>query len=285
MRRACPVRHLPKRAPVAPAQPDAKNSSPTSRSSKKIVLAESIFQKFDKDDYGDLLTFERYLATFCSAIVIILESPGAIAEFGAFILLNEAVDKLYAVINSSHYNSPSFIRKGPIEYLQQRQEKQVISHNWLITNGTRPAVPKLRVFAADLIDELVEIHRSYPLSHKVDLSSRAHHMLLLVSLLRVAQPLKLDEITQWMRGISPEVTNKDLLRYLSMLQSLELIGKHRHGHIYYYANIKNVGFVDWTFKAGEPRKEILRWTMDFRKFFERIDKKRMTALRNWPNAD
>jgi hypothetical protein len=41
-----------------------------------ILLAESIFESFDKDHYGDLLTFERYLAHFCSAIVIILESPG-----------------------------------------------------------------------------------------------------------------------------------------------------------------------------------------------------------------
>jgi hypothetical protein len=119
---------------------------------KNIVLAESIFDKFHKDDYGDLLTFERDLASFCSAIVIILESPGAIAGFGAFVLLKEVVDKLYAVVDSSHYASPSFIRKGPIEYLKQRQEKQVISHDWLITKGTRPAVLKFRAFAADLIE-------------------------------------------------------------------------------------------------------------------------------------
>lgn len=249
---------------------------------RNIVLAESIFDKFDKDDYGDLLTFERYLARFCSAIVIILESPGAIAEFAAFVLLDEVVDKLYAVIDSSHYTPTSFIRKGPIEYLQKRHDKQVISHNWLITKGTRPAVPNLRVFASDLIDEIVEIHESYPSSHKVDLSSSAHHMLLLASLLRVVQPLKLGEIMQCMHSISSDVTSTDLYRYLSMLQSLGLIGKHPHGHIDYYANIDNFSFVDCTFQADEPRKEILRWTVDFRKFFEKTDRKRMTALRNWP---
>ena len=195
-----------------------------------IVLAESIFAKFAKDDYGDLLTFERHLAGFCSAIVIILESPGAIAEFGAFVLLTEVVDKLYAVIDSKHYKSPSFIRKGPIEYLKQRQENQVISHNWLTTKGTRPAVPKFRVFAADLIDELAEIHRSSPSSHKLDLSSHPHRMLLLASLLRVAKPLKFGEIAQCMQRISQDITTKDLQRYLSMLQSLNLIEKHRHGH-------------------------------------------------------
>jgi hypothetical protein len=250
-----------------------------------IVLAESVFDKFDKDDYGDLLTFERHLAGFCSAIVIILESPGALAEFGAFVLLKEVVDKLYAVIDTSHYTSPSFIRKGPIEYLRQRQEKQVISHNWLIAKKTRPAVPKFRVFAADLIEELAEIQNSSPSSHKVDLSSHAHHMLLIASLLRVAQPLKLNEIAQCMQRISQGITTKDLQRYLSMLQSLGLIEKHRHGHIDYYANIKSLNFVDWTFKEDEPRKEIVRWIMDFRTFFARTDKKRMTALRNWPKSE
>ena len=250
-----------------------------------IVLAESIFERFDKDDYGDLLTFERHLASFCSAIVIILESPGAIAEFAAFVLLEEVVDKLYAVIDTSHYTSPSFIRKGPIEYLQKRQERQVISHNWLVSKGNRPAVPKLRLFAPDLLDELAEIHRAYPSSHKVDVSSSAHQMLVLVSLLRVAQPLKLNEITHCMQCIAPDITNTDVQRYLSMLQSLDLIKKHRHGHVNYYANINNSSFVDWTFRDDEPRKEILRWTMDFRSFFEKTDKRRITALRNWPRAN
>jgi hypothetical protein len=86
------------------------------------------------------------------------------------------------------------------------------------------------------------------------------------------------------KGISPDITPKDLQRYLSMLQSLELIEKHRYGHVEYYANIRNLSFVDWTFQASEPRKEILRWTMDFRKFYEKTDKKRMTALRNWPKS-
>lgn len=69
-------------------------------------------------------------------------------------------------------------------------------------------------------------------------------MLLIVSLLRVAKPLKLREIAEWMQRISPDITPKDLQRYLSMLQSLELIERHRYGHVEYYANIRNFSFVD-----------------------------------------
>jgi DNA-binding HxlR family transcriptional regulator len=69
-------------------------------------------------------------------------------------------------------------------------------------------------------------------------------MLLIVSLPRVAKPLKLGEIAEWMQGISPDITPKDLQRYLSMLQSLELIERHRYGHVEYYANIRNLSFVD-----------------------------------------
>jgi hypothetical protein len=255
--------------------------------STNIVLAETLFDKVDpfkNDDYRDLLTFERYIASFCSAIVIILESPGAIAEFGSFVLLEDVVDKLYAVIDSSHYTCCSFIRKGPIEYLQQRQEKQVISHNWLTAKGIRPSVPKFRLFAPDLIDELADIHRSDQSSHKVDLSLRAHHMLLLASLLRVAQPLRLGEIEQCMHAISQAINRQEVRRYLSMLQILGLVQKHRHGHIDYYANIKNLDFVEWRFQPDEPRNQIVRWIIDFRTFFTKTDKKRMTALRNWPKS-
>jgi hypothetical protein len=76
--------------------------------------------------------------------------------------------------------------------------------------------------------------------------------------------------------------DQELHRYLAMLLSLDLIDKHRYGHTEYYANIKNVDLVDWTFQQQERRKAILRWTMDFRAFFHKTDQKRMTALKSWP---
>jgi hypothetical protein len=244
-----------------------------------ILLAEKIFDKFDADHYGDLLTFERDLALFCSAIIIILESPGAIAEFGSFVLLDEVIGKLHAVVDSSHYRASSFIRRGPVEYLKRHDDNQVFSYDWLIRNGRRPAIPKVRAFASDIIDEIVAIYHSYPTSHAVDLESRAHHMLLLASLLRVAQPLTITELVQFASHISNSITRKDLEQYLSMLVSLGLIEKDRYGNIDYYANLNGDTFVNWAFHQQAPQNDIFRWIIDIRSFFEKHDKRRLRLLK------
>jgi hypothetical protein len=105
-----------------------------------ILLAESVFSTFDEAHYTDLLRFERDLAYFCSAIIIIVESAGAIAELGAFVLLDPVIDKLYAILDDSHYNAPSFIRRGPVEYLKSYNDKSVYSYDWLTASGKRPSI-------------------------------------------------------------------------------------------------------------------------------------------------
>jgi hypothetical protein len=247
-----------------------------------ILLDEDIFSKFDQEHYRDLLTFERDLALFCSAIVIILEGPGAIAGFGSFVLLDEVVRKLHAIIDNSHYASSSFICNGPIERLKKKDESQVISHDWLLANGRRPALPKVHVFAGDLIDEIVKIHRSYPTSHALDRESRVHHMLLLASLLRVVQPLKLNELVQFTSHVSTKISSLGLQQYLSLPESLNVIKKRRYGNIEYYANIDGGSFVNWLFQREAPQKDVLRWIVDIRTSFEKNDRRRIKALKSWP---
>jgi hypothetical protein len=57
---------------------------------KRIKLAEDISAWFQKDNaFPDLLQLENYLAHLAAATVLFVESPGSIAELGAFAASDE----------------------------------------------------------------------------------------------------------------------------------------------------------------------------------------------------
>jgi hypothetical protein len=73
----------------------------------------------------DLLTLENLLASSVSAVVILLQSPGTIAELGAFSNHPQLKNKLIVVIDPHYEKRPSFINTGPVRYLQRHTTSRV----------------------------------------------------------------------------------------------------------------------------------------------------------------
>lgn len=93
-----------------------------------IVLAEEIFnQQFEDGAYSSLLSLETAISSFCSSILIVLESPGAIAELGSFCVIDETKDKLYVIIHQEHNNQNSYIKNGPLKHIEQ---SRLWSYRW-----------------------------------------------------------------------------------------------------------------------------------------------------------
>ena len=90
---------------------------------KRIFLAERISQwaaDMIRERYTpDLLTFEEHVSGLASAISLIVESPGSIAELGSFCLMPEVRDRLMVVTRSDWIKDPSFISLGPMAYLRE----------------------------------------------------------------------------------------------------------------------------------------------------------------------
>lgn len=84
-----------------------------------IYYPEQLFEELMKSSGNfDLLSLENLLAKSVHAIVIILESPGAIAELGAFTNHPELKDKLIVIVDKKYSKAKSFISLGPIRYLK-----------------------------------------------------------------------------------------------------------------------------------------------------------------------
>lgn len=87
------------------------------------VLFDELINKFD------LLELENMLANSVDAVVIIVESPGAIAELGAFSNNEIFSKKIVAVVNKRYKKDKSFIMRGPIKLLKARPPSKVIFHD------------------------------------------------------------------------------------------------------------------------------------------------------------
>ena len=93
----------------------AKRNLPNTR----FFLAESLLNNdlIKSDKSKNLLDLEESLSQFADCIVVILESPSAFAELGAF--CHETLRKKLIVINDIKYkNSESYINLGPIKAIK-----------------------------------------------------------------------------------------------------------------------------------------------------------------------
>lgn len=95
-----------------------------------VYYPEELFEELlGKGAKFDLLSLENLLAESVHAVVIILESPGAIAELGAFANHRELCNRLVVVVDSKYRRAKSFLALGPIRYLKKNTKSLVIYHN------------------------------------------------------------------------------------------------------------------------------------------------------------
>lgn len=93
--------------------------SPEFKYYNNFVIAENAMNWVDAKAFAsDFLELEEYFASVVNLILIISESPGALAEMGAFISNNFVKKKVLVAIEEQHYKENSFIRYGLLQNLQ-----------------------------------------------------------------------------------------------------------------------------------------------------------------------
>lgn len=95
-----------------------------------LVLAEDAQRIFDDDYYDDLISFEEDIARIASLIAIIAESPGSLAELGAFSSVEVIAKRTCAIQQREYETERSFITLGPIKRLSSSYVGSVAYYPW-----------------------------------------------------------------------------------------------------------------------------------------------------------
>jgi len=227
---------------------------------KRVQLAETADQWYQSRKlFEDLLEMEEYLAGLSACILLFVESPGAIAEFGAFSQMKLLQDKLVVVVEDSHFHQQSFIRNGLIEHAL-RMKWDILSYPWLAPSlGSGPR--KIDIAGAtDTLDqvekEIEQILAKRPKRTPFQADDHGHLMLLIADLVALNVIASKIDLQEQLRGIGLRIEHNQLKKYLFLLDRLQLISAFQYGHSEYYINV--TGGPDYVHYGPRPSTDRAR---------------------------
>lgn len=170
------------------------------------------------------LAMEEHLAALADAVLIIVESPGTFAEFGAFSISEPLRKKLLPILDADYAHSESFINSGPVRW---------VDADSLFT-------PSLFVNLDSILTAVDEINSRLarlpaPSTQRVDsLIEHPKHLLFFIrDILAVIGPIRADHLERYLKeilGASPP----HLISLLGLAQSLGLLESGVVGSAQYY---------------------------------------------------
>ena len=219
---------------------------------RRIRVAEHYKDWAHESIYRDLVSFERHLAELSSVIVLVLESPGSIAELGLFSVVEEFQGKLLVFIETDHYKDSSFIKLGPIDYLEKGHSNAAECHRWTIQVDQQPKFdPKA---AQDLQPELAEavLRRAKKPApeHTFRPASWLDTALLICDFLSLCSALTLREMRSILEQLGHPKAESELKQFLFLLEKVGLIAVEPKGDQRFYVGIEDREFYRFQLREG-----------------------------------
>lgn len=230
----------------------------------KLILAEDVNDWMREGEYEELFTFEQHVAELSSVVVIFVESAGSIAELGAFSLLDGVADKLLVFMSENHYTQESFIKLGPISYLEKVRNRPPRIYPWLSTPGQPLTIEQqalLRDSIAEMLNDLKQALRSVRIHRSTTPFSLRDKMFAICDLLDRMLCLTVTEITKYVEAIGFTSSLREVKRLLFVLEKLGYIKKTKRGHETFYLVERSSAFLKY--KAIESTDTINRQRMQF----------------------
>lgn len=246
----------------------------------RVVLAEKAKPLTAEAGYHDLLRFESDIAQIVGLILLFAESAGSLAELGAFAALEPIAPSLLAVLCSAHYDAQSFIRNGPVAYLENMHGDEAVHvldcSEIGLDNDGRIVSLDLAAFSTSMFSVVESRLAARPEWSKFDPSQSGHAILLMVGLCHEHGALTQKEIRSLLGAAGVEEVRFDNYVYCATL--LGWLKRVRKGnHVFYVTSTANPA-VSYHFKEDAPYKDKIRWRADLRAFWKAKDGSRLKAI-------
>ena len=248
----------------------------------RVSIAED-FKSWNQDSlYRDLLIFEQHLAALSSLIVVVLESEGSIAELGLFSVIEEFQKKLLIFMDSSHYKEDSFIKYGPISYLEDAHNNMASCHVWLkdADSGAKKLFDKAAAqnIASDLVEEIHARLKEVGKESFFQASEWLHSALLICDILNLMAALTIREIKDFLGKINIHKSEGEVRQIMFMLKLVGMITMEPKGSQRFYMAIKNEPFLH--LHLSTPGFDLDRFRSDVLSAYFEEDKKRFKVIQS-----
>lgn len=251
----------------------------------QIVLAEDADPLTTDAGYSDLLSFESDIAQIVGLIVLFVESAGSFAELGAFSALPTIAPSLLAVMLDHWYEQKSFIKNGPIKYLENNHGEDAILSIEMKALGLASPTDIWLTSPSNLADSLEQTikYRLDKLAkwRTFDPRNDGHRILLMTGLCQEYGGLSQTEIKSLFDRLSIDVELSRIRSYIYCAELMNWVKLVRKGHAKYVVALTDAGqesALDWKFTPDAPYKDRVRWRSDIRQHWKRADNPRHRAI-------
>jgi len=205
-----------------------------------------------------LISFEEDVARVASIVLVISESPGSLAELGAFASEPVIRKALRIIISEEHENSESFVRYGPVKRIEniKRDFKGVFP--WKINKNNGKVVktsiqPHFREICDFINKRISEVPISSLYDQLNDEERVFYDIIWLLSLFDLSPPEPLYEAV---RLVHPLVSDQDIRDKLFVLKTVQWIESFSYSGKDYYFLPKNTDPFDYAFIHGQRPRDV-----------------------------
>lgn len=244
----------------------------------RIRVAEHYKDWSHDSIYRDLVLFERHLAELSSVIVLSLESAGSIAELGLFSIIKEFQEKLLVFIETSHYQSPSFIKFGPIDFLEKAHNNNAHCQDWLKKEGNDwvfdpDAATQLQ---GEMAEAILDRARTPTKERQYQQTGWLDNALLICDLINLNSALTVREIRDLLSEFGIAKTEAEVRQVLFLLEKVELVAMEPKGEQRFFICRDSRQFLQ--FHLLDSHFDLNRFRSDVLREYEKSDRKRFRAI-------
>ncbi|MGS4885602.1 retron St85 family effector protein [Roseibium sp. MB-4] len=193
-----------------------------------FVLAEN-FKDWERG-YKSLSEFENDIAFISSLVVVILESEGALTEFGLFFANIRLREKLVVVLHNEFHQSESFIKFGLLNPMEHHDQKSVRVYE--IDHRKINDVQKDEV--KDILDDVLEHCDEKNKTERFNSADRGHQIFLIFQIIDLFLALTKSEISSHLNNLSISLSKSELDSALYILRKFNLVGMEKKSSQYFY---------------------------------------------------
>lgn len=226
--------------------------------------------------FNNLIDLEVELAAISSLVVIILESPGAIAELGAFSQLKEFNDKLMVFL-AKEFHVDSFIRLGILRHISKGNERAVRTYPW----ETRYPSSISDELIDDVCGDMREYLEKIPKNPTLKPSNLSHVLIVLYELAHLFVAVKENEFFNYLTTLGVSIKREELRRKLFLLVRFKILEHLNYSDSWYYVVSRSQFHrVVWAVNKGS-KFDRLRISVECRQFYSDSgkDKHRLRVIR------
>lgn len=217
-----------------------------------IVLAETAQHLYRDTSYEDLISFEEDIAKVASIVLIISESPGSLAELGAFASEPIIRDSLRLIISEEHNGAESFVRYGPIKRIENIDRERIGIFPWknhksngsIVKASIKPHYTEIIQFINDKTDQIPNSFSYENIPEK----KIFFDIIWLLSLFELASP---EPLYDAVRILHPDMTDARIRNCLYTLLVCKWINVFSYANKDYYYLPENHDPYEYAFIAGQ----------------------------------